>query len=73
MKQLFATNVKVAAVATGLLAGVALAQDVIKIGHATAASGWMSGAGLESQRGAWMAIDELNAKATSIGGRTVRF
>lgn len=59
-----------------LLAGAMAvdAQDlVVKIGHAAQASGWMARQGIESELGARMAVEDLNARGVTIGGRRARF
>ncbi|MFM7849969.1 MAG: branched-chain amino acid ABC transporter substrate-binding protein [Rubrivivax sp.] len=57
-----------------LLAGAALAQDlVVKIGHVAPTSGGVAHLGKDNEMGARMAIDELNAKGVTIGGRKARF
>lgn len=56
------------------LSGAALAQQsTIRIGHVAPTSGWMAVVGQESENGARMAVDELNARGTSLGGQKVRF
>ena len=63
----------VAAVAF-LAAGTASAQDmVVKIGHVGPTSGGIAHLGKDNEMGARMAIDELNAKGVSIGGKKVKF
>lgn len=57
-----------------LLAGSALAQDlVIKIGHVAPTSGGIAHLGKDNEMGARMAIDELNAKGVTIGGKKAKF
>jgi branched-chain amino acid transport system substrate-binding protein len=57
-----------------LLAGSALAQDlVVKIGHVGPTSGGIAHLGKDNEMGARMAIEELNAKGVTIGGRKARF
>ena len=56
-----------------LLAGAALAQDmVVKIGHVAPISGAQAHYGKDNENGARMAIDDLNAKGVTIGGKKVR-
>jgi branched-chain amino acid transport system substrate-binding protein len=63
----------VAAVAF-LAAGTASAQDmVVKIGHVGPTSGAIAHLGKDNENGARMAIDELNAKGVTIGGKKVKF
>ena len=65
-------NVIVGAAAI-LLGGSALAQDmVVKIGHVGPTSGAISHLGTDNENGARMAIDELNAKGVTIGGKKVK-
>jgi branched-chain amino acid transport system substrate-binding protein len=59
--------------ATLALAGTALAQEVVKIGHVGPTSGGIAHLGKDNETGARMAIDELNAKGVTIGGKKVRF
>lgn len=57
-----------------LVAGSALAQDlVVKIGHVAPTSGGIAHLGKDNEMGARMAIDELNAKGVTIGGKRARF
>ena len=57
-----------------LLSGSALAQDlVVKIGHVGPTSGGIAHLGKDNELGARMAIEELNAKGVTIGGRKARF
>lgn len=56
------------------LGAVAYAQDmVVKIGHVGPTSGGIAHLGKDNEMGARMAIDELNAKGVSIGGKKVKF
>ena len=65
-------NVIVAAAAT-LLAGTAMAQDmVVKIGHVAPLSGGQAHYGKDNENGARMAIEDLNAKGVTIGGKKVK-
>lgn len=63
----------IAGVAAALLAGVASAQVVVKIGHVGPTSGQIAHLGKDNENGARMAIDELNAKGLKIGGQTVKW
>ncbi|MEK8034902.1 branched-chain amino acid ABC transporter substrate-binding protein, partial [Ideonella sp. DXS29W] len=66
-------NVVVAAAAV-LFAGTSMAQDmVVKIGHVGPTSGAIAHLGKDNENGARMAIDELNAKGVTIGGKKVKF
>lgn len=56
-----------------LLAGAALAQDmVVKIGHVAPMSGPQAHYGKDNENGARMAVDDLNAKGVTIGGKKVK-
>ena len=54
-------------------AGAVSAQEVVKIGHAAAVTGPVAYFGKDTENGARMAIEALNAKGVSIGGKKVRF
>ena len=56
-----------------MLSGTAYAQEVVKIGHVGPTSGAIAHLGKDNQNGGQMAIDELNAKGTMIGGKKVTF
>jgi len=63
----------VVAAAALLIAGAASAQDmVVKIGHVGPTSGAIAHLGKDNEMGARMAIDELNAKGVTIGGKKVK-
>ncbi len=71
MQTKFKWIVAAAAVALG---GAAYAQDlVVRIGHVGPTSGAIAHLGKDNENGARMAIDELNAKGVTIGGRKARF
>lgn len=56
------------------LAGAAAAQDlVVKIGHVAPTSGQQAQLGKDNENGARMAIEELNAKGVTIGGKKAKF
>jgi branched-chain amino acid transport system substrate-binding protein len=56
------------------LAGAASAQEqVVKIGHVGPISGAIAHLGKDNEYGARMAIEELNAKGVTIGGKKVKF
>ena len=64
----------IAGAAVVLLAGAAQAQDmVVKIGHVAPTSGGQAHYGKDNQNGAQMAVDDLNAKGVTIGGKKVKF
>jgi len=55
-------------------AGAASAQElVVKIGHVAPISGAIAHLGKDNENGARMAIDELNAKGVTIGGKKAKF
>ncbi len=55
-------------------AGAASAEEqVVKIGHVGPMSGPSAHLGKDNENGAKMAIEELNAKGTKIGGKKVKF
>ncbi|MBK6470126.1 MAG: branched-chain amino acid ABC transporter substrate-binding protein [Betaproteobacteria bacterium] len=69
----FKLNLIVGATAL-VLGGSVYAQDmVVKIGHVAPTSGGIAHLGKDNEMGARMAIDELNAKGVTIGGKKVKF
>lgn len=48
-------------------------QEIVKIGHVGPISGVQSHYGKDNENGARMAIDELNIRGISIGGKKIRF
>lgn len=57
-----------------VLAGTASAQEqIVRIGHVGPLSGAIAHLGKDNENGAKMAIDELNAKGVTIGGKKVKF
>ena len=68
----FKFNVVIAAAVLGS-AGFVSAQEVVKIGHVGPTSGAIAHLGKDNENGARMAIDELNAKGVTIGGKKVKF
>lgn len=61
---------------SAMVAGFALqagAQEVVKIGHAAPLSGPQAHYGKDNENGARMAINDLNAKGVTIGGKKVKF
>jgi branched-chain amino acid transport system substrate-binding protein len=52
---------------------VACAQEVVKIGHAAAVTGPVAYFGKDTENGARMAVEALNAKGFVIAGKKVRF
>ncbi|MCI1191841.1 branched-chain amino acid ABC transporter substrate-binding protein [Calidifontimicrobium sp. SYSU G02091] len=64
----------IAASAALILAGGVSAQDlVVRIGHVGPTSGAIAHLGKDNENGARMAIEELNAKGVTIGGRKAKF
>ena len=64
----------IAAAAVAMIAGTASAQDmVVKIGHVAPVSGAQAHYGKDNENGARMAIEDLNAKGVTIGGKKVKF
>jgi branched-chain amino acid transport system substrate-binding protein len=64
----------IAAIAAALVAGTVSAQDmVVKIGHVGPTSGSIAHLGKDNELAARMAIDELNAKGVTIGGKKAKF
>ena len=56
------------------LTGLAHAQEqIVKIGHVAPISGNQAHLGKDNENGAKMAIEELNAKGVTIGGKKVKF
>lgn len=66
-------NVVVGAVAMFVAGGVSAQELVVRIGHVAPTSGAIAHLGKDNENGARMAIDELNAKGVTIGGRKARF
>ena len=61
-------------IATALVAaGCSQDGNVVKIGHVAPISGAIAHLGKDNENGARMAIDELNAKGVTIGGKQVKF
>jgi branched-chain amino acid transport system substrate-binding protein len=54
-------------------AGGAMAQETVRIGHAAAITGPVAHFGKDSENGARMAIDALNARGATIGGKKVKW
>ena len=56
------------------LSGLAIAQEqVVKIGHVAPVSGAIAHLGKDNENGARLAVEELNAKGVSIGGKKIKF
>jgi branched-chain amino acid transport system substrate-binding protein len=55
-------------------AGAASAQEqIVKIGHVGPISGAIAHLGKDNENGAKMAVDELNSKGVTIGGKKIKF
>ena len=69
------TYFKLTLVATLVAAsGASVAQEqVVKIGHVGPTSGAIAHLGKDNENGARLAIEELNAKGVSIGGKKIKF
>ena len=61
------------AAAIAAIAGVAAAQEVVRIGHVAPISGAQAHYGKDNENGSSMAIEELNAQGVEIGGKKVKF
>ena len=59
--------------AAGAVIGQVQAQEVVKIGHAAAVTGPVAYFGKDTENGARMAIETLNARGVTIGGKKVTF
>ncbi len=59
--------------ALAAVAGLASAQEVVKIGHAAAVTGPVAYFGKDTENGARMAVEALNARGVKIGGKKVSF
>lgn len=56
------------------LSGLTFAQEqVVKIGHVGPVSGAIAHLGKDNENGARLAVEELNAKGVSIGGKKIKF
>lgn len=73
MHAVFRRNVIAVAVGSSF-AGIASAQEmVITIGHAAPTSGQIAHLGKDSENGTRMALDEINARGPTVGGKKVKF
>jgi branched-chain amino acid transport system substrate-binding protein len=59
--------------AAGTVVATAQAQEVVKIGHVAAMTGPVAHFGKDSENGARMAIDALNARGATVGGKKVKW
>ncbi|RZI44644.1 branched-chain amino acid ABC transporter substrate-binding protein [Herbaspirillum sp. HC18] len=67
-------NKIIAAFALAGLAGAVYAQEtIVKIGHSGPLSGAQAFAGKDNENGVRLAIEELNAKPITVGGKKVKF
>jgi branched-chain amino acid transport system substrate-binding protein len=66
-------NVFVAAAAVVFAAGASAQDMVVKIGHVGPTSGAIAHLGKDNENGARLAIEELNAKGVTIGGKKAKF
>jgi branched-chain amino acid transport system substrate-binding protein len=71
MNKQFALNA-LAIAALVVTAAPAQAQDVVKIGHVGPVSGAQAHYGKDNENGARMAVEDLNAKGVTIGGKKVK-
>jgi branched-chain amino acid transport system substrate-binding protein len=55
------------------VAGLASSQEVVRIGHSAAVTGPVAYFGKDTENGARMAIEALNARGVTVGGKKVRF
>jgi branched-chain amino acid transport system substrate-binding protein len=62
-----------AAILVPVFALAAAPVEVVRIGHVAATSGAVAYFGKDNENGARMAVELLNARGTSIGGKPVRF
>jgi branched-chain amino acid transport system substrate-binding protein len=63
----------VVAGALAATAGLASSQEVVRIGHSAAVTGPVAYFGKDTENGARMAIEALNARGVTIGGKKVSF
>ncbi|MFM9914547.1 MAG: branched-chain amino acid ABC transporter substrate-binding protein [Rhizobacter sp.] len=66
-------NVVLFAVAAAVAGSVSAQELVVRIGHVAPTSGGIAHLGKDNEMAARMAIDELNAKGVTIGGKKARF
>lgn len=57
----------------GIMGTVSAQETVVKIGHSGPLSGSQSFAGKDNENGARLAIEELNAKPITVGGKQIKF
>ncbi|TWI64459.1 branched-chain amino acid transport system substrate-binding protein [Pseudoduganella lurida] len=73
MQTKFIAVATAAAFAASAAAGVAHAQEIIKIGHVGPISGAQAHLGKDEENGAKLAVADLNAKGIKIAGKPVKF
>ena len=61
------------ALSAATVATAAHAQEIVKIGHVAAMTGPVAHFGKDSENGARMAIDALNARGATVGGKKVKW
>jgi branched-chain amino acid transport system substrate-binding protein len=61
------------AIALAFASAASAQEQVVKIGHVGPISGSIAHLGKDNENGARMAVDELNAKGVTIGGKKVKF
>jgi ABC-type branched-subunit amino acid transport system substrate-binding protein len=66
-------KVTAAMILAGLAASAYAQEVVVKIGHTGPLSGSQAFAGKDNENGARLAVEELNAKPVTIGGKKVKF
>ncbi|WP_243021089.1 ABC transporter substrate-binding protein, partial [Simplicispira sedimenti] len=72
--QLFSLKTTLVATAALACAASALAQEqIVKIGHSGPLSGPNTFAGRDNDNGVRLAVEELNARKISVGGKTLKF
>ena len=70
----YPTSLRNALVFIATIPAICLAQDmVVKIGHVGPTSGGIAHLGRDNENGARLAIDELNGKGVTIGGKKAKF
>jgi branched-chain amino acid transport system substrate-binding protein len=69
----FAQRSLISVAVLAAIGSTAFAQEVVKIGHVGPTSGGIAHLGKDNEFGARMAIDELNARGVTIGGKKVKF
>jgi branched-chain amino acid transport system substrate-binding protein len=74
-KSIFTRRALVVGISLGLLSffNAHSQEQVVKIGHVGPLSGPIAHLGKDNENGARMAIEELNAKGISIGGKKIKF